>query len=138
LDTHEKLKEAHNFYISQEVNKVKVDVDITCDLVDDMSKIDKVSKSSISISCDDLLAMTCSSNVDSCMNDSSCDPLFIVENNELRNIMDCLTKALANCHRHKTPITKYESVKDSLSSMRVLVIFSRKTKVFLLIRRPLS
>jgi hypothetical protein len=33
------------------------------------------------------------------MNDSSSDPLLIVENHELRNTMDYLTKALANCHR---------------------------------------
>jgi hypothetical protein len=100
LDTHEKLKEAHNSHISQEVNKVKVDVDITCDLLDDMPNIDKVSKSSISTSCDDLLAMPCSSNVYSYMNDySSCDPLLIIENDKLRNIIDCLTKTHANCHR---------------------------------------
>jgi hypothetical protein len=106
LDTHEKLKEAHNYRISQEANKVKVDVGITCDLVDDMPKIDKVSKSSISTSCDDLLAMPCSSNVDSCMNDYSCDPLLIVENNELRNTMDYLTKALVNCHRGENTYNK--------------------------------
>jgi hypothetical protein len=106
LDTHEKLKEAHNFHISREANKVKVDVGITCDLVDDMPKIDKVSKSSISTSCDDLLAMSRSLNVDSCMNDSSCDPLLIVENNELRNIVDCLTKSLANCHRGENTYNK--------------------------------
>jgi hypothetical protein len=99
LDTHEKLKEAHKSDISQEANKVEVDVDITCDLIDDMAKIDKVSKSSISTSCDDLLAMPCSSNVDSRLNDSSCDPLLIVENHELRNTVDYLTKAHANYHR---------------------------------------
>jgi archaellum component FlaC len=58
LDTHEKLKEAHNSHISQEANKVKVDVGLTCDLFDDMPKVDRVSKSSISTSCDDLLAMS--------------------------------------------------------------------------------
>jgi hypothetical protein len=42
------LKEAHNFHISQEANKVKVDVGITCDLLADMPKIDKISKTSIS------------------------------------------------------------------------------------------
>jgi hypothetical protein len=99
LDTHESLKEAHNSHISQEANKVKMNVGITYDLLDDTPKIDKVSKSSISTSCDDLLAMPCSSNVDSCMNDSSCDPLLIVENHELRNIMHYLMKAHANCHR---------------------------------------
>jgi hypothetical protein len=132
LDTHEKLKEAHNFHISQEANKVKVDVDITCDLVDDMSKIDKVSKSSISISCDDLLAMTCSSNVDSCMNDSSCDPLLIVENNELRNIMDCLTKALANCHRHKNTYNKiWECQRFTLKHEGLGYILKKNKSVFI-------
>jgi hypothetical protein len=104
--SHENLKEAHNFHISQEANKVKVDVGITCDLIDDMPKIDNVSKSSISTSCDDLLAMPCSSNVDSCMNDSSCDPFLIVENHELRNTMDCLTKALASCHMGENTYNK--------------------------------
>jgi hypothetical protein len=79
---------------------VKVSVGITCDLLDDMPKIDKVSKSSISTSCHDLLSMPYSSNVDSCMNEySSCDPLLIVENGKLRNTIDCLTKALTNCNR---------------------------------------
>jgi hypothetical protein len=106
LDTHEKLKEAHKSHISQEANEVNVDIGITCDLIDDMPKIDKVSKSSISTSCDYLHAMPCSSNVDSCMNDSSCDSLLIVENHELRNIVDCLTKALANCHRGENTYNK--------------------------------
>jgi FtsZ-binding cell division protein ZapB len=111
LDTHEKLKEAHNSHISQEANKVKVIVGITCDLLDDMPSIDRVLKSSISTSCDELLAMPCSSNIDSCMNAySSCDSLLIVENDELRNTIDLLTKALANCHRGKTPITSCGSV----------------------------
>jgi hypothetical protein len=137
LYTHDKLTEAHNSHISQEGNEVKVNVGITCDLLDDMPKIDKVSISSISTSCDDLLAMPCSSNVDSCMNDSSCDPLLIVENHELRNTVDCLTKAQIVIGMNK-PITRCGSVKGSLSSMRVLGIFPRRTKVLLLTRKPLS
>jgi hypothetical protein len=132
LDTHEKLKEAHNFYISQESNKVKVDVVITCDLVDDMPKIDKVSKSSISTSCDDLLAMPCSSNVDSYMNDSSCDPLLIVENNELRNIMDCLTKALTNCHRGENTYNKmWECQRFTLKHKSLGYIPKKNKSVFI-------
>jgi hypothetical protein len=52
------------------------------DMLGDMKgkyKIDDVSKSSISTSCDDLLAMPCSSNIYSCMNDSPCDPLLILK-----------------------------------------------------------
>jgi hypothetical protein len=134
LDTHEKIKEVHNSHIFQEANKVKVNVDITCDLLNDMHKIDKVSKPSLSTSCDDLLAMSCPSNVDSCMNDSSCDPLHIVENHELRNIVP---KNLQIVIGVKTPITKCGSVKGSLSSMRVLGRFPRRTKLLLLTRRPL-
>jgi hypothetical protein len=44
---------------------VKVNVGITCDLLDYMSSVEKVSKSSISSSCDDFLAIPCPSNVDS-------------------------------------------------------------------------
>jgi hypothetical protein len=105
--SHEKLKEAHNSHISQGVNNVKVNVGITCDLLDDMSSVEKVSKSSISTSCVDFLAIPCSSNVDSCMNDLFPWGYFlIVENDELRNIIDCLTKVLINCHRGENTYNK--------------------------------
>jgi hypothetical protein len=138
LDTHEKFKEAHNFHISQETNKVNVDVGITCDLIDDMPKIDKVSNSSISTSCDDLLTTPSSSNVDSCMNDSSCDPLLIVESHELRNIMDCLTKALANYHRSENTYNMIWECQNFTLKHEGLGIFSRRTKVLLLTKRSLS
>jgi hypothetical protein len=71
-----------------------------------MPKLDKVLKSSVSTSCNDLLALPCSSNVDPCLNDSSCDLLPIVQNHELRNTVDCLTKTLANCHRGENTYNK--------------------------------
>jgi hypothetical protein len=40
------------------------------------------------------------------MNDFSCDPLLIVENHELRNIVDYLSKALTNCHRGEDTYNK--------------------------------
>jgi hypothetical protein len=41
------------------------------------------------------------------MNDySSCDPLLIVENDELRNTIDCLTKVHANCHSGENTYNK--------------------------------
>jgi hypothetical protein len=57
---------------------VDVDIGITCDLIDDVPKVDV----DIGITCD-LLDMSCSSNVDSCMNDSPCDPLLNVKNHGL-------------------------------------------------------
>jgi hypothetical protein len=112
LDTHEKVKEAHNSHISQEANKVKVDIGITCDLLDDMTKIDEVLKSSISTSFDDLLAMSCSSNIDSCMN--------LVIHCLLLKIMNwgipwiVLPMHLQIVIWVKTPITRCGSVKGSL------------------------
>jgi hypothetical protein len=118
---------------------VKVDVGITCDLPYYMPKTDKILKSSISTSCDDLLSMSCSSNVDSCMNDySSCDPLLIVENNELRNAIDCLTKALVNCHKGENIYNKMWECQRFTLKHEGLGLFSRRTKVLLLTRRPIS
>jgi hypothetical protein len=97
-----------------------------------MPKIDEVSKSSISTSCDDLLAMPCPSNVDLCMNDSSCDPLLIVENNELRNTVDCLTKALANCHRGENTYNKmWECQRFTLKHEGLGYIPKKNTSVFI-------
>jgi hypothetical protein len=136
LETHEKFKEAHNSHISQEVNKVKVNIDTTCDLLDDLPSVEKMSKSSTYTSCDDLLIMPCSSNVDFCMDDSYLyDPLLVVENDELKNNIDCLVKSLANCHRNENTYNKSGNVKCSLSSMRVLSTFLIRTKVLLLIKK---
>jgi archaellum component FlaC len=132
LDTHERVKEAHNSHISQEANKVKVDVGISYDLIDDISKIDKVSKSSISTSCNDLLAMPCSSNIDSCLNDSPCDSLLIDENHELRNTMDCLTKALANSHRDENTYNKmWESQRFTLKHESLGYIPKKNKSIFI-------
>jgi hypothetical protein len=57
LDTHEKLKEAQNSHISQEAKKVKVDVGITCDLLDGMPKIYQVISTSFCLLCHDLLML---------------------------------------------------------------------------------
>lgn len=58
------------------------------------------SQSSISTSCDDLLAISCSPKIDSCMNNvNACDSLLIIENHELRNTVDHLIDALAKCHK---------------------------------------
>jgi hypothetical protein len=70
------------------------------------------------------------------MNDSYLyDPLLVVENDELKNNIDCLVKSLANCHRGENTYNKSGNVKGSLSSMRVLSTFSIRTKVLLLIKK---
>jgi hypothetical protein len=118
---------------------VKVNVGITCDLLDDMPNIDKVSKSSISTSCDDLLDMPCSSNVDSCINDYlSYDPLLIVENIELRNTVDCLTKAHANCHRSENIYNKMLECQRFTFKHEGLGYIPKKNKSAFINKRPPS
>lgn len=73
----------------KDLTKPKVDIGITCNIINDMPSIDVapciLSKASVSTSCDDVIDMPCSSKVDasSCMN-YTCDPLPMVENNELK------------------------------------------------------
>jgi hypothetical protein len=43
------------------------------------------------------------------LNDSfffTCDHLLVVENDELRNIVDCLMKVLINCHKGENTYNK--------------------------------
>lgn len=63
--------------------------------------------SSTSTSCDDLLAMPCCYKIDS--NSSmakSCDPLLIVENNELKEQVTKLSKSLKRSFKGKATLDK--------------------------------
>ena len=62
------LKDEHETLLLNKLNKSKVDIGVTCDLLDDMPCVVAnpciTSKVSISTSCDDLIDMPCSSKVD--------------------------------------------------------------------------
>ncbi|KAG8068302.1 hypothetical protein GUJ93_ZPchr0005g15498 [Zizania palustris] len=67
LVSHEKLEEAHEALIASTLIKPKVDIGVTCDIFDDAClNVENCipTKTSISTSCDDLLAMPCSSTLD--------------------------------------------------------------------------
>jgi hypothetical protein len=116
---------------------VKVNVGTTCDLLDDLPSVEKISKSSTSTSCDDLLAIPCSSNVDSFMNDSYIyDPLLVVENDELKNIIDCLVKALANCHKGENTYNKILECQRFTLKHEGTGYIPKKKKGLLLIKIP--
>ena len=97
-DSFEELKVAHDSLLLKNIEKSHSHVGTTCNLMDEMPKVDvalnEKSMSSISTSCDDLLAMPCCSNDDSIASlDNTCDPLLIVENHELKEQVTKLSKS---------------------------------------------
>ena len=70
--THVKLEEAHNTFFAHEVNNAKVDMGVTCDLLDSSPSAPSSSNPS------------CSSSNDSFMSDGfTCDASLMVENETL-------------------------------------------------------
>jgi hypothetical protein len=60
-----------------------------------------VGKKNVSTSCDELLAMPCSSQVDACSTSMSCETNFLKENNELKNKVKNLSNKLEMCYNSK-------------------------------------
>lgn len=60
-----------------------------------------VGKKNISTSCDELLAMPCSSHIDSCSTSLSCETNLLKENNELKNEVKNLDNELERCYNTK-------------------------------------
>lgn len=68
-DSYKKIKEAYeSLLIGNAFSKPKVDIGITCNLIDDdmpcVASSCSTSKASVSTSCDDLLDVPCSSNIE--------------------------------------------------------------------------
>ncbi|KAG0529556.1 hypothetical protein BDA96_05G108700 [Sorghum bicolor] len=60
-----------------------------------------VGKKHISTSCDDLLSMPCSSQLDICSTSMSCETNLLKENNELKNEVKNLSNKLERCYNSK-------------------------------------
>ncbi|KAG0529781.1 hypothetical protein BDA96_05G126500 [Sorghum bicolor] len=60
-----------------------------------------VGKKHISTSCDDLLSMPCSSNIDACSTSMSCETNILKENNKLKNEVKNLSNKLERCYYSK-------------------------------------
>ncbi|KAG0532082.1 hypothetical protein BDA96_04G077300 [Sorghum bicolor] len=60
-----------------------------------------VGKKHVSTSCDDLLSMPCSSQLDICSTSMSCETNLLKENNELRNEVKNLSNKLERCYYSK-------------------------------------
>ena len=60
-----------------------------------------VGKKHVSISCDDLLDMPCSSHLDACSTSMSCETNLLKENNELKREVKKLSNKLQRCYNSK-------------------------------------
>ncbi|OQU83011.1 hypothetical protein SORBI_3005G061066 [Sorghum bicolor] len=60
-----------------------------------------VGKKHVSTSCDDLLSMTCSSQLDACSTSMSCETNILKENNKLKNEVKNLSNKLERCYYSK-------------------------------------
>ncbi|KAG0532940.1 hypothetical protein BDA96_04G148600 [Sorghum bicolor] len=60
-----------------------------------------VGKKHVSTSCDDLLSMPCSSQLDICSTSTSCETNLLKENNELKNEVKNLSNKLERCYYSK-------------------------------------
>jgi hypothetical protein len=60
-----------------------------------------IGKKHVSTSCDELLAMPCSSQIDACSNSMSCETNLLKENNELKNEVKNLNNKLERCYNSK-------------------------------------
>jgi hypothetical protein len=58
-------------------------------------------KKHVSTSCDDLLAMPCSSNIDACSTSMSCETNLLKENNELKYEVKNLSNKLEGCYNSR-------------------------------------
>nr|AAK50132.1 putative gag-pol polyprotein [Oryza sativa Japonica Group] len=127
--SHEKLKEAHDNLLSTTQHGAHIDVDISCDLLDDSATchIAHVASSSISTSCDNLMDMPspCSSS-SSCV--SICDASLVVENNELKEQVSKLNKSLERCFKGKNTLDKILSEQRCILNKEGLGFIPKKGK----------
>ncbi|XP_062232778.1 uncharacterized protein LOC133930089 [Phragmites australis] len=87
IESHENLKEAHDSLVANASENVKLDISITCDLIDDMSCVSSsciASMFDMSTSCDELLDIPCSSNLDASSFSMLVDTNLVEENKELK------------------------------------------------------
>ena len=63
-----------------------------------------VGKKHVSTSCDDLLSMPCSSQLDACTTSMSCETKLLKENNELKNEVKYLSKKIERWTKSKVTL----------------------------------
>nr|ADB85410.1 putative retrotransposon protein [Phyllostachys edulis] len=102
------LKDEHEILLLNELKKPKVDIGITCDLLDDMPCVIAnsciSSKINISTSCDDLIDMPCCSKLDDSISSMLVETNLVEENNELKAQVKKLTIDLERSYKGKATL----------------------------------
>jgi hypothetical protein len=76
-----------------------------------------VGKKNVSTSCDDLLAMPCSSHIDACSTSMSCETNLFKENNELKSEVKNLSNKLERCYNSQVTFEHMLNNKRSYGDM---------------------
>ena len=101
LASHEELLEQHASLIKIFSRKIKKNESSSHESSDQLQHVTNscdVEKKHVSTSCDDLLAMPCSSHIDACSTSMSCETNLLKENNELKNEVKKLSNKLERCY----------------------------------------
>ena len=86
-----------------------------------------VGKKHVSTSCDSLLSMPCSSQLDACSTSMSCETNLLKENNELKNEVKYLSNKIERWTKSKVILERI--IKNQISSGDMSGIGSNKSKV---------
>ena len=104
LASHEELLEQHASLIKVFTKKLKNNESSSHRSNDKLQNVANpcdVDKKHVSTSCDDLLDMPCSSQIDACSTSMSCETNLLKENNELKNEVKKLSNKLERCYNSK-------------------------------------
>jgi hypothetical protein len=120
LVSHEELLEQHASLINAFSKKLKKNGSSSHESSDQLQHVTNscdVGKKHVSTSCDDLLDMPCSSQIDACSTSMSCETNFLKENNELKNKVKNLSNKLERCYNTKITFEHILNIKRSYCNM---------------------
>jgi hypothetical protein len=130
--SHEELSVAHKNLVQDHVfltnriygEEIKTSENSSHDLYDQLQNVANPcdeDKKNVSTSCDDLLAMSCSSTIDYYYSSLSCGTNLLKENNKLKNKVKNLSNMFERWHKSKVThdlITKNQRRYDDKSGLR--------------------
>lgn len=131
-ENYDVLKNEHETLLLKSYTSSKVDIGITCDLLDDLPCIAPISSNSskvnISTSCDDLIDIPCCSNIDASITSMSCDTNLVEENNELKAQVKKLTIDLERSYKGKATLDEILSKQICLQDKSGIGFTPKKKK----------
>ena len=120
LASHKELLEQHASLIKVFSKKLKNNESSSHESSDQLLHLTNscdVGKKHVSISCDDLLEIPCSSYIDACTTSLSCETNLLKENNELKNEVKKLSNKLERCYNTKITFEHMLNNKRSYGDM---------------------